>query len=233
MRLKAEDYLSMPDLQFTNLVVELPPDAAKAYRRVENEFYLALDEGEIVAANAAVAGSKCRQIANGSVYDENHTVHKIHTAKLEAFEDLIEELAGQPTLVVYEFKHDLEAMRSRIPGPYLGGGVSAKKAEGIIQSFNAGTIPVLYGHPASMGHGLNLQEAAHHIIFYGITWDLELYDQTIRRVYRQGQTEKVMVYHIIAKNTLDETVLQVLRQKDRTQNALFNALTLYKRDGLC
>ena len=230
LRMKAEDYLTMPDLQHINIKVDLPPEAAKTYRRMENEFYLQLEAGEVVAVNAAVAGGKCRQIANGCVYGEEDVVHTVHTAKLEAFVDLIEELAGQPTLVVYEFKHDLAAMLKKVPGPYLGGGVSPRQADKIISDFNAGKTSVLYGHPASMGHGLNLQEAAHHVIFYGITWDLELYDQTIRRVYRQGQTHKVLVYHLVAAKTLDEVVLETLKDKDHTQATLFRALSLYNRD---
>lgn len=232
IRLRAEDYLQMPDLKYINIEVELPPDAREAYKRMEDQFFLDMAEGEIMAANAAVAGGKCRQISNGRVYDSDREVHNIHTAKLEAYADLVEELSGQPALVLYEFKHDLAAMQSRVPGPHLGSGISAARSRQAIEAFNAGSIPVLYGHPASMGHGLNLQEAAHHVIFYGPTWDFELHDQVIRRVYRQGQkATKVFVYHIVAKNTLDSTVLEVLQAKDRTQKTLLEAFT--NRGRLC
>jgi len=232
IRLKAEDYVEMPDLQYINVEVELPSDAREAYRRMEDQFFLKVQEGEVVASNAAVAGGKCRQISNGRVYDIGRAVYDIHTAKLQAFEDLVEELSGQPALVLYEFKHDLEAMRTRVPGPSVGGDTSTKNAEEAIAAFNAGLVPVLYGHPASVGHGLNLQEAAHHVIFYCPTWDLELHDQVIRRVYRQGQkAAKVLVYHIVAKDTLDTTVLEVLHSKDRTQKTLLEAFT--NRASLC
>ena len=226
LRLKAEDYLKMPDLQFINIKVELPPDARNTYTQMERHFLTEVASGAVVAANAAVAGGKCRQIANGRVYDANRETHEIHDAKLDAFEDLIEELSGQPALVVYEFQHDVVAMRTRVQGPMLGGGTTPRAAAQAVEAFNAGQLPVLYGHPASMGHGLNLQGACNHVIFYGITWDLEHYDQVIRRVYRQGQRAGVVfVYHIVAAKTLDEVVLGVLRSKDRTQQGLLGALT--------
>jgi SNF2 family DNA or RNA helicase len=226
VRMRAEDYLSMPDIQYIKILVDLPPNARRAYTEMENQFYLEVDSGEVVAANAAVAGTKCRQIANGAVYNTELKVQEVHDAKLDAFEDLVEELSGQPVLVLYEYRHDFDRMVRRTPGAHLGSGVSPKKSESIINSFNAGEIQVLYGHPASMGHGLNLQEAAHHIIFFGLTWDLELYDQVIRRVYRQGQkAEKVLVYHILARDTLDETVYETLQVKDRTQKNLLEAFT--------
>jgi SNF2 family DNA or RNA helicase len=232
IRLRAEDYLAMPEIQYIKIRIDLPEDARKTYKQVENEFYTKINEGEIVAANAAVAGGKCRQIANGAVYDAESKVHEVHEAKLTAYEDLVEELSGQPSLVLYEYRHDLNRMRKRIKGPHLGAGVSRKREEEIYSAFNQGIVPILYGHPASMGHGLNLQEAAHHIIFFGLTWDLELYDQVIRRVYRQGQKEKVFVYHILARDTLDEVVFDTLGSKDRTQKSLLEAFTTRARSGI-
>jgi SNF2 family DNA or RNA helicase len=202
---------------------------------MEEDFFTILEDTELTAVNAAAAGVKCRQVANGALYGapvahrpNEKQVHTVHDAKLEALEDLIEELSGQPLLVLYEFVHDRDRICFHLGGeeiPHLGGGVSAKKSNEIIARFNAGELPLLLGHPASMGHGLNLQGACHHVCFFGITWDRELYDQSIQRVHRQGQkAERTFVYHIVAKNTLDEKVLKVLHRKGKTQNDVLNAL---------
>lgn len=150
----------------------------------------------------------------------------VHEEKLDALEDLLEELGGAPTLVLYEFDHDRERIQGRLGDiPVLGSSLSPRKLEVLVDRFNAGDVPILLGHPASMGHGLNLQQACRHIIWYGITWNLEFYDQAIARVYRQGQkADKVMVYHIVAKETLDEKVLKVLTKKDKEQQTLLRAL---------
>lgn len=226
LQLSAEDYLQMPELIYSDICVELPPKALKTYRDVEEAFLTELEGGNIVAANAAVAGMKCRQIANGAVYDEERNVLPVHEEKLDALEDLLEELGGAPTLVLYEFDHDRERIQGRLGDiPVLGSSLSPRKLEVLVDRFNAGDVPILLGHPASMGHGLNLQQACRHIIWYGITWNLEFYDQAIARVYRQGQkADKVMVYHIVAKETLDEKVLKVLTKKDKEQQTLLRAL---------
>ena len=209
-------------------MVDMPLKAWNHYRDIEDEFITQIDEGTIVAANAAVAGGKCRQIANGALYiNDNHDWTEFHTEKLDVLSDILEELGGAPTLVMYEFNHDKERLLKRLGAatPVLGGGTSTRRANQYITDFNKGHIPVMLGHPASMAHGLNLQSVCHHMIWFGITWNLEHYDQAIRRIYRQGQENPVFVYHIIAGNTLDEKVLGVLRGKDRTQKAVFNALT--------
>lgn len=226
IQLSAEDYLDMPQLVYTNTLVTMPPAAMKQYQEVEDDFISKLDEGIIVAANAAVAGGKCRQIANGAVYDGDRNVHRIHDAKLDALEDLFEEIGASPVLLLYEFEHDKDRIIERFPSvPCLGAGISAKKLDALIDKFNAGEIPVLLGHPASMGHGLNLQGACHHVIWFGITWNLEHYDQTIARVYRQGQKARVVfIYHIVSEGTLDERVLTRLGQKDKSQQSLLSAL---------
>lgn len=223
LQLSAEDYLQMPALIEIRTEVELPVEAIRQYREVEEHFFSLLEEGEIVAANAAAAGTKCRQIANGAVYtDAEHNWTQMHDVKLDALEDLLEELNGHPVLVLYEFRHDRERLVARFPHAT---DLRSSDVSATVDSFNRGDIPLLIGHPASMGHGLNLQGACHHVIWFGITWNLEHYDQAIARVYRQGQeSDKVFVYHILAKDTLDEKVMRVLESKDRNQQTLLTAL---------
>jgi SNF2 family DNA or RNA helicase len=232
LQMSAEDYLSMPELIYIERSVQLPDKARLIYKGIEDEFISVMDDPDrpIVAGTAAVAGVKCRQIANGAVYDEYGIPHDIHDAKLEALEELLEELAGAPTLVLYEFDHDRSRIQKRFGDgiPVLGSGVSERKLSQIIDGFNRGEIPVLLGHPASMGHGLNLQGSCYHVIWFGIPWNLEHYDQAIARVYRQGQkSSSVFVYHISAENTLDQEVLKALTAKDRDQQGLLKALSTY------
>jgi SNF2 family DNA or RNA helicase len=238
LRLKAEDWLDMPDLIFQDILVDLPPEARKVYRQLEIAFITQIQEEEIVAANAAVAGGKCRQVSNGAIYSEVPTegtgrrqFHKIHDAKLDALDDLVEELQGQPLLVLYEFQHDYERMAERFPNaPVIHGGVSPKAAQSAIERFNRGELPLLIGHPASMGHGLNLQEACNRVCFYGMTWNFEHYDQALRRVYRQGQQQNhVIVYRIVARDTLDQDVIESLKSKDDVQAAFVRRLKTFKR----
>lgn len=222
LQLSAEEYLNMPDLVELQVRVELPPEARTHYRQVEEHFITQLEQGEVVAANAAAAGTKCRQIANGAVYSDPETWYHIHDAKLDALEDLLEELNGHPVLLLYEFRHDRERLVDRFPNAVdLRSGSIAETVE----SFNRGDIGLLIGHPASMGHGLNLQGSCHHVVWFGITWNLEHYDQAVARVYRQGQqSEKVFVYHLVAADTLDDKVMAVLTAKDRDQQTLLRAL---------
>ena len=183
-------------------------------------------------------GIESRQAAAGALYlDETGDARpelvkaaggrgfvELHQAKLDALEDLVDELQGQPLLVAYEYKHDLARLLARWPGtPYIGGGTSEKKAAFAVKAWNAGGLPLLFGHPAAMGHGLNLQGGC-RVCWFSPTWNFELYDQMIRRVWRQGQTEKCRVYRIVAKDTVDEDVLAALGRKDRGQQAFFDAL---------
>lgn len=202
---------------------------------VENEFIAELEDGPIVAANSAVAGVKCRQIANGAVYDQEGRWRSIHDAKLEALDDLLEELGGASVIILYEFDHDRERIQSFLGKsiPVLGSGLSEARLSALIDGFNAGNVPILLGHPGSMGHGLNLQGSCHHIIWFGIPWNLEHYIQAIARVYRQGQkSNSVFVYHLAARETLDEYVLKVLSQKDQTQSNLLRAISTYRQEQL-
>lgn len=235
LRMSAEDYLEMPELINNTVVVELPREAMKTYKALEDELIAIIGGNEIVAKNAAAMTVKCRQVANGGVYLDvapfsagtKREELVIHEKKLDALEDLINELQGEPLLVAYEFGHDLTRLLKRFGAktPYIGGGISIEKTNEIAKLWNAGKIPLLLGHPQAMAHGLNLQEVGHHIAWHSLTWDFELYDQFIRRVLRQGnKSKKVFVHHIVAKNTIDEIVLKALGQKKKGQDALFDAL---------
>ena len=235
LQLSAEDYLDMPELVFRNIEVTLPPEVKAKYDEVEEHFLAELAEGTVVAANAAAAGVKCRQIANGAVYGEdtgdgNRVWYPLHDEKLDALESFLEELSGKPCIILYEFEHDIARICERLGDIPVLGKLTPKKFSEVVDRFNRGEIPVVAGHPGSMAHGLNLQSACHHEVWYGITWDLELYNQAIARVYRQGQaSERVFVYHIVARGTLDETVLSRLQQKDRSQQNLLVAISEHRR----
>lgn len=230
MRLEAKDYLELPKLIINRIEVELPSKAREAYKEMEREMFAALTKGDIVAANAAGASMKCRQMANGGVYDEDRTTHHLHMEKAEAVLELIEELQGTPALIAYEFKHDLERLQ-RVLGkdtPYIGGGVSTKRSTELEIAWNKGEIPVLLGQPASISHGLNLQDAGNHVIWHSLTWNFEHYDQFNKRVLRQGSTHsKVFVHHIVATDTIDEAILMALAFKDNTQKSLLAGLKDY------
>jgi SNF2 family DNA or RNA helicase len=237
LRLKAEDWVDMPELIYHDIVVELPPAARKTYREIEDQFITELQTEKIVAANAAVAGGKCRQIANGAIYSERdalgtgkRTFHKVHDSKLEALRDLLEELQGQPLLILYEFNHDRDIIQEDMPWIPDLGSVSLKKSVELIDAFNKGLLPALLGHPAGMGHGLNMQEVCSRVAWYGLTWNFEHYDQALRRVWRSGQKAlHVMVYRIVAKDTLDETVIEALKFKDKVQTTFTGMLRTFKR----
>ena len=230
LQLSAEEYLKMPELDYRMISVSLPPEVMIQYRSLEDQFIAQMSSGEIVAANAAVASGKCRQVANGAVYNEDGSWVQVHNEKLDALECLLEELNGHPVLVLYEFDHDRQRIVDHFQHICDLRGKTGKGLDEAINSFNSGSISVLLGHPASMGHGLNLQGACHHVIWFGITWNLEHYDQAIARVYRQGQkSDHVIVYHIVAKDTLDEKVVKTLSSKDRVQQDLLKAINEFNK----
>lgn len=226
LQLSAEEYLQMPELVLRELKISLPPNNRKQYDELEKDFLVQMESGEeIIALNAASAGTKLRQVANGALYIGPQQWITLHDEKLDALEDLLEELNGHSVLIFYEYKHDAERIAARLGGAPNLSGVSSEKFDRLVDDFNDGRVPVLLAHPASAGHGLNLQGNCHHIIWFGIPWNLEHYDQAIARVYRQGQnSEKVFVYHIIAEETKDEDVMKVLTLKDRGQQILLQAL---------
>jgi SNF2 family DNA or RNA helicase len=239
LRMAGEDYLDLPVIMNHIHKIDLPPAARKLYKIMEDELLADMDAGRVVAANEAVASGKCRQIASGALYLPKHDPvtgaplgggwELVHDAKLDALEDLLDELQGQPMLCGYEFKHDIERIVARLgpKTPWIGGGVNVKVATQHIADWNANQLPVLFGHPASIGHGLNAQKGnAAHVGFFTVPWDFELYDQFIRRVRRQGnKAQHVHVHHFVARGTIEEArVIVALRQKDRTQQKFFEAL---------
>lgn len=226
LQLSAEEYLQMPALDYRTISVSLPPTAMKKYQELENDFITTIrEEQSIVAANAAVASGKLRQFANGAIYKEDLSWELIHDEKLDALESLLEELNGHPILLLYEFDHDRQRILARFPWASSLRECTGKELDRTIDRFNSGSIRLLIGHPASMGHGLNLQGSCHHVIWFGIPWNLEYYDQAIARVYRQGQkSTHVFIYHIAARDTIDERVIRVLSKKDRTQQDLLTAI---------
>lgn len=226
LQLSAEEYLQMPELVMRDLKVSLPPSSRKLYDALEKDFLLQLESGqEVIALNAAAAGTKLRQIANGALYTSGNSWELLHDEKLAALDDLLEELNGHSVLIFYEYHHDAERISAALGGIPSLSGVSGKKFDDLVDGFNSGRVQRILAHPASAGHGLNLQGNCHHIVWFGIPWNLEYYDQAVARVYRQGQGSKtVFVYHIIAENTKDEDVTKTLNLKDRTQQTVLSAL---------
>lgn len=221
--MSAQDYLSLPDKVETDIFIDLDSKTLKAYQQLEREALTTVDDTEIEGINAAAIMSKLLQASNGFLYDEVHAVHRLHSAKLEALEELIEQ-AQSPVLVFYEFKADLEDLAKLKGARQLSGPKD-------IEDWNAGKINILLAHPASAGYGLNLQEGGHIVVWYGLTWSLEQYQQANARLYRQGQKDTVFIYHILAKGTADEDVKKALEDKDMSQSALLNALK-ERRDRL-
>lgn len=215
--MKSLDYLKMPDCVINEVKVSLSEDEREVYDEMRKEMVLDLNGKEIDAVNAAALSGKLLQMANGAIYTEDKETIVIHDQKLEALEELIEEANGKPVLVAYWFKHDLERIKSRIK-------VREIKTDKDIRDWNDGKIPVGLVHPASAGHGLNLQAGGSTLIWFGLTWSLELYQQTNARLWRQGQKETVVIHHIIAKDTIDEDVIRSLKLKEKTQDGIIEAV---------
>ena len=221
--MKATDYLDMPELISNEYKVYLDDDEREKYEEMKDELVLQLPGGEITAANAAALSGKLSQLANGAIYDDDGSVNAFHERKLDALEDLIESANGKPVLVAYWFKHDLARITERLKK--LKVVFEKLDSDKSIEKWNAGELQVGLIHPASAGHGLNLQSGGNVIVWFGITWSLELYQQTIARLWRQGQTSgTVTVIHIITDGTVDERILKALEAKDRTQSALIDAV---------
>lgn len=216
--MKSTDHLQMPELITSQYEVQLSEEEEKRYEELKADFILELPEGEITAANAASLTGKLSQLANGAIYDDDGNIIEFHDRKLDALEDLIEAANGKPLLVAYWFKHDLQRIKKRFD-------VHEIKSSKDITDWNNGDIPVAVIHPASAGHGLNLQAGGSTLIWFGLTWSLELYQQTNARLWRQGQTSgTVVIEHIITKGTIDERILKALSLKEVTQNALIDAV---------
>ena len=215
--MKSTDYLHMPECVMNEVQVELSPTEQEVYTRMKQDLVVQLRDGEIDAVNAAALSGKLCQMANGAVYGEDHQAVAFHNRKLEALEDLLEAANGNPVFIAYWFRHDLYRIRKRLA-------VREIQTSQDISDWNAGKIPVAVIHPASAGHGLNLQAGGSTLIWFGLTWSLELYEQTNARLWRQGQQNTVVIHHIITKGTIDEQIMIALQRKEKTQAALIDAV---------
>jgi len=220
--MKSVDWLAMPERIDRVVPVKLTEDAKAKYRQLERDLLLPMIDADIVANTAAVLSNKLLQMANGAVYDENKGVREIHDAKLDTLEDVLEGANGHPVLLFYSYKHDLDRIRMR----FKHCRTLRKGAEGSkdIADWNAGKIQLLAVHPASAGHGLNLQDGGSTIVWFGLTWSLELYQQANARLHRQGQKHSVIIHHLIAEGTIDEDVMEALQAKAAGQDALMTAV---------
>ena len=218
MSMKAEDYLKMPDRIEINVPIRLSESARKAYDTLERDLVLPMKDEAITAQNAAVLAGKLLQLANGAIYTENGEYIQVHDDKLDALEDLIEAANGEPVLVYYAFQHDKDRILKRFPQ------AKALFSTKDVDAWNRGELPILLAHPSSAGHGLNLQAGGHILVWFGLTWSLEQYQQANARLYRQGQERPVTIYHLVTEGTVDEDVMQVLAGKEIRQNLLIDAM---------
>lgn len=217
--MKAKDHLSLPPRTENIVEIELSNSSWKQYKELEREYVLELEESDVVASNAATLSNKLLQLSNGAIYDENGDGREIHQGKLDALERIIEDAQGQSILVFYQYKHDLERILARFKQAKV-----LNVADGDIQKWNEGKIPLLLAHPQSAGHGLNLQKGGHIIVWFGLTWSLEFYQQANARLDRQGQEQPVIIHHLVTKGTIDEQVIKALQTKEVGQEALMAAV---------
>ena len=222
--MKAEDYLELPDLTYHEIPVELDKKSWKAYQDLERKMILELPEDDelISVTSAAALSNKLLQLANGAVYDEDRQVHEVHDCKIEAFLELVESLQGKPVLVFYNYQHDRERILKALAKSGLR--IRELKTTQDEDDWNAGLIDILLTHPASSAYGLNLQQGGNHVIWFGLTWNYELYTQANKRLHRQGQVNKVIIHHLVSTGTRDEDVMAALRRKDDVQNWVMESL---------
>lgn len=218
--MKARDYLEMPPLFMNKVHVTMNEKEQKLYNKLKNDLVLEFQEGDVVAENASGLATKLLQLANGQAYNENQDVQLIHKRKVDALQEIIDGAGGQPILVFYNFKHDLLVIEEYLKGykPHKLGGTED------VTAWNNGEIPLLLAHPRSAGHGLNLQHGGHIVVWFGLTYSLEAYEQANARLYRQGQKFPVVIHHIINDGTIDDEVMEILRRKEVGQAALMNAV---------
>lgn len=222
--MKAEDYLELPDLTYHEIPVELDKKSWKAYQDLERKMILELPEDDelISVTSAAALSNKLLQLANGAVYDEDRQVHEVHDCKIEAFLELVESLQGKPVLVFYNYQHDRERILKALEKSGLR--IRELKTTQDEDDWNAGRIDILLTHPASSAYGLNLQQGGNHVIWFGLTWNYELYTQANKRLHRQGQVNKVIIHHLVSTGTRDEDVMTALKRKDDVQNWVMESL---------
>ena len=220
--MRSADYLTLPELMYNDIPVMLDNKATQTYKRLERDMLLEVDESTITAGTAAVLSNKLLQLCNGAVYDEDGNVIELQSCKIDALLETVEQLGDQHAIICYNFKHDKDRLLTALAK--TGRRVAVYEGERQKQDWNAGNIDLLLVQPASCGYGLNLQQGGHHIIWFGLTWSLELYQQTNKRLHRQGQPYPVIVHHLIVKGGADEDVISALHNKDLTQEGLLNAL---------
>ena len=221
--MRSTDFLDMPDLVTTEHTVTLDESEREKYNAMKSDLLLRLPDGEVTAANAAALSGKLSQMANGAVYADDGSVTVIHDRKLDALEDIIESANGSPVLIAYWYKHDLQRISERLRSLHIPFARLDKPED--IRRWNNGEYPVMLLHPASAGHGLNLQHGGSTIVWFSLPWSLELYTQTVDRLFRQGQESKtVSVIHIVTKGTIDGRIVKALKDKDDTQSALIDAV---------
>ena len=232
-RMSAAMYLELPEMIVQDIIVELPDRARKLYDDVEKHFFSMLDDGVLEAANAAVASGKLRQIASGGFYYETEpgqrSIKQLHDVKTDAVVETVEQCGGEPVMVMYEFKHELERLQKAFPdAPVIKGGMTGKKLDEVCAAWNAGEIHVLLVQPQSASHGLNLQSGGRHMIWATTTWSGERYLQSMKRIHRQGQKNTVFIHRIVAENTIDEAVMETLKNKEAGQEEFLDALFDYR-----
>jgi SNF2 family DNA or RNA helicase len=222
-------WLNIKEPKVVERRVDLPPEAMKQYKVLEDQFITMIKDKVVTAANAAVLSGKLRQVASGSVYDENRDVVEVHDAKLEALESLVEELSKDPVIVVVGFLHEVDAIRKRLgyEVPYIGGGISDGQMARTIKHWNLGWIPVVLAHPTSVSAGLNLQAGGRSLCWYSMTWNREERDQMLRRIRRKGQTRQVFEYHIMANRTIDDYLIKLSVEKGVTQEQFLTGLEAF------
>ena len=250
LTMRAEDYLELPPLVINDVFVDLPDDARELYDRMERDLFAMLgDNIELLAESNASAHNKCHQIANGAIFEDipeldrlagrkprNRKWHVVHNAKVEAFESIAYEMGGRPLLTAYHYTHEVERLQAFIKkefkrdAPYIGGGVNVKTSDRLCDEWNRAVHPFLLAHPASVSHGLNMQETNGGACFYSLTYNYDHYDQFIRRLWRQGARHGVSVHRIIARDTLDEAIASALVVKHGTQRGVFDAVKKYRRE---
>lgn len=242
--MSAGDHLDLPELVFNTIKINLNKKATAIYKEMEKQLFIEIDGQEATAQQTAIATMKCHQIANGIVYEDlpdsegqpppkNRKQIKIHKSKVDALAELVDELNGKPLLVAYHYRHDLEAIRAKLGRdiPYIGSGVSAKEVDQLVKRWNKAKIPILLGHPCSMGHGLNMQQGGNDICWFSLTWNLEHYLQFNARINRQGVEGQVRIHHLAVKNTVDEAMLLRLNQRADQQLSLRKALRKYRKNN--
>lgn len=222
--MKAGDYLQLPEVTYHQVPVVLDSRAEKSYRELERKMVLELpDDGDdISVASAAALSNKLLQLANGAVYDDDHSVHEVHSCKIEAFLELVESLQGKPALVFYNFQHDRERILKALEKSGLR--IRELKTSRDEDDWNRRGIDILLAHPASSAYGLNLQQGGNHVVWFGLTWNYELYVQANKRLHRQGQSERVFVHHLVCSGTRDEDVMKALERKDDVQGWVMESL---------